>query len=86
MLDNKEGLLEIVRMYHIRRIETFNQTILTLKCKRGCSWKLTARLNSYSSSWHNITYHGKHGSFVLGSDNVLAVLIHLTSSVILQCD
>ena len=42
MFDKKEALLKAVRVYHIRRnveyrIETSNQTILTLKCKRGCS-------------------------------------------------
>jgi hypothetical protein len=52
MFDSKEALLEAISMYHIRRnveykIETSNQTVLTLKCKRGCSWKLRARLDSY---------------------------------------
>ncbi|XP_057540844.1 uncharacterized protein LOC130818702 [Amaranthus tricolor] len=62
------------------RTETSNQTVLTLKCKRGCSWRLRARLDAYSSSWHIVTY--KHGSCVLGSDTVSAGHIHLTSFVI----
>ncbi|XP_057515415.1 uncharacterized protein LOC130796968 [Amaranthus tricolor] len=42
MFDSMESLLEAIRVYHIRRnvdyrTETSNQTILTLKCKRGCS-------------------------------------------------
>ncbi|XP_057549083.1 uncharacterized protein LOC130827393 [Amaranthus tricolor] len=39
MFDSKEALLEAIRVYHIRRnveyrMETSNQTFLTLKCKR----------------------------------------------------
>ena len=56
MFDNKDVLLNAVRLYHIRRnveyrTETSNQTVLTLKCKRGCAWRLRARLSSYSPSW-----------------------------------
>ncbi|XP_057533383.1 uncharacterized protein LOC130811201 [Amaranthus tricolor] len=87
VFDNKESLLEAVRLYHIRRnveyrTETSNQTVISLKCKRGCSWKLRARKNNYSSAWHIVTYKGKHDSCVLGSDNVSVGRIHLTSSVI----
>ncbi|XP_057526212.1 uncharacterized protein LOC130805456 [Amaranthus tricolor] len=87
MFDNKESLLEAIRVYHIGRnveyrTETSNQTVLSLKCKRGCSWKLRAMFDSNISSWRIVTYKGKHGSCVLGSDNVSAGHIHLTSSVI----
>ena len=42
IFDSKEALLEADRVYHIRRnveyrTETYNQTSLLLKCKRGCS-------------------------------------------------
>ncbi|XP_057530544.1 uncharacterized protein LOC130808979 [Amaranthus tricolor] len=87
MFDNKESLLEAIRVYHIGRnvqyrTETLNQTVLSLKCKRGCSWKLRATFDSNISSWRIVTYKGKHGSCVLGSDSVSAGHIHLTSSVI----
>ena len=86
IFDNKESLLEAVRVYYIRlfhgnvayRTKTSNQTILMLKCKRGCSWKLRTMLDSYSSSWHIVTYHGKYGSCVLGSDTMSAGHINLT--------
>ena len=83
MFDSKEALLEAIRVYHIRRnveyrTETSNQTVLTLKCKRGCSWRLRATLDSYLSSWRIVTYKGKHGSCVLGNDTVSAGHIHLT--------
>ena len=66
MFDSKEALLEAIRVYHIRRnveyrTETSNQTVLTLKCKRGCLWRLRARLDSYSSSWRIVTYNGSMG-------------------------
>ena len=65
-IDSKDALLEAVRVYHIHsnveyRIETSNQTSLSLKCKKGCSWKLRARLNPYSTSWFISKYNGKHG-------------------------
>ena len=87
MFDSKEALLEDTRVHHIRRnaeyrTETSNQTVLTLKCKRGCSWRLRATLDSYSSLWRIVTYNGKHESCVLGSDTVSAGHIHLTSYVI----
>ncbi|XP_057539115.1 uncharacterized protein LOC130817428 [Amaranthus tricolor] len=87
MFDSKEALLEAIRVYHIRknveyRTETSNQTVLTLKCKRGCSWRLKTTLDSYLSSWRIVMYKGKHGSCVLGSDTVSAGHIHLTSFVI----
>ena len=87
MFDSKEALLEVIRVYHIRRnveykMETSNKTILTLKCKRGCSWRFRATLDSYSSSWRIVTYNGKHGSCVLGSDTVSTGHIHLTSFAI----
>ncbi|XP_057537246.1 uncharacterized protein LOC130814961 [Amaranthus tricolor] len=87
MFDNKDALLDAVRLYHIRRnveyrTETSNQTVLTLKCKRGCGWRLRARKSSYSPSWEIITYKGKHGGCVLSTENVSAGHIHLTSSVI----
>ena len=87
MFDSKEALLEAIRVYHIRRnveyrTETSNQTVLALKCKRGCSWRLKATLDSYSSSWHIVTYNGKHGSCVLGNDTFSTGHMHLTSSVI----
>ena len=55
MFDNKESVVEAVWLYHIRwnvehRIKTSNQTVISLKCKRGYFWKLRAILNSYSSS------------------------------------
>ena len=64
--DNKDSLLEVVRLYHIRRnveyrTETSNQTVLTLSVRRGCTWRLRARKNSYSSTWEIVTYKGKHG-------------------------
>ena len=64
------------------RTETSNRTVLTLKCKRDCSWRLGATLDSYSSSWRIVAYNGRHGSCVLGNDTVFAQHIHLTSSVI----
>ncbi|XP_057520696.1 uncharacterized protein LOC130800969 [Amaranthus tricolor] len=84
-IDSKDALLEAVRVYHIHsnveyRIETSNQTSLSLKCKKGCSWKLRARLNPYSTSWFISKYNGKHENCVLGSDTVSAGHIHLTSS------
>ena len=87
MFDNKDALLDAVRLYHIRRnveyrTETSNQTVLTLKCKRGCAWRLRARKSSYSPSWEIVTYKGKHGGCVLSNENVSAGHIHLTSSVI----
>ncbi|XP_057533134.1 uncharacterized protein LOC130811017 [Amaranthus tricolor] len=86
IFDSKKALLEAVRVYHIRRnveyrTETSNQTSSSLKCKRGCSWKLRARLNPYSTSWFISKYNGKHGNFVLDSNTVSAGHIHLTSSV-----
>ena len=41
MFNNKDALLDAVRLYHIRRnveyrTETSNQAVLTLKRKRGC--------------------------------------------------
>ena len=87
MFDSKKALLEAIRVYDIRRnveyrTETSNQTVLTLKYKRGCLWRLRATLNSYSSLWRIVTYNGKHRSCVLGSDTASAGHIHLTSSVI----
>ena len=87
IFDSKVDLLEAVRVYHIRRnveyrTETSNQTSLSLKCKRGCSWKLRARVNPYSTSWFISKYNGKHGNCVLTSDTASAGHIHLTSSVI----
>ena len=87
IFDDKESLLEAVRLYTIRknveyRTEISYQTIISLKCKRGCSWKLKAMLNAYSSSLLIVTYKGKHGSCVLGSDNVSAGHINLASSMI----
>src|SRR5688500_15692363 len=87
MFDSKEALLEAIRAYHIRRnvefrTETSNQTVLTLKCKRGCSWRRRARIDSYSSSCRIVTYNGKHDSCLSDSDIVSAGHIHLTSSVI----
>ena len=86
MFDNKESLLEVVRLYHIRRyrkykIETSNQIIIALKCKRGCTRRLRTKKNTYSSAWHIVTYKWKHGSCVLGSNNMLVRHIHFTSSV-----
>lgn len=54
VFDKKESLLKIVRMYYTRkniehRTKTFDQTTIALKCKRGCSWKLRAKKNLYSS-------------------------------------
>ncbi|XP_057524317.1 uncharacterized protein LOC130804037 [Amaranthus tricolor] len=59
--DSKEALLEAIIVYHIRRnvkyrTETSNQTVLTLKCKRGCSWRLRATFDSYLSSCRIVTY------------------------------
>ncbi|XP_057536703.1 uncharacterized protein LOC130814600 [Amaranthus tricolor] len=87
MFDNKDALLDAVRLYHIRRnveyrTETLNQTVLTLKCKRGCAWRLRARKSSYSPSWEIVTYKGKHEGCVLNTENVSARYIHLTYSVI----
>ncbi|CAO2841539.1 unnamed protein product [Amaranthus hypochondriacus] len=87
MFDNKKALLEAIKLYHIRRnveyrTETSNQSVLTLKCKRGCSWRLRARIDTYTSSWLIVTYNGKHRSCVQDSDTVSVGHIHLTSSVI----
>ena len=84
---NKESLLEVVRLYHICRnaeykIKTSNQTVIILKCKKGCTWKLRVKKNSYSSAWYIVTYKGKHRACVLSSENVSTRLIHLTSSII----
>ena len=75
MFDNKDALLDVVRLYHIRRnveyrTETSNQTVLTLKCKRGCAFRLRARKSSYSPSWEIVTYKGKYGGCVLSTENV----------------
>ncbi|XP_057535333.1 uncharacterized protein LOC130813512 [Amaranthus tricolor] len=53
MFDSKEALLEAIRVYYIPRnveyrTETSIQIVITLKCKRGCSWRLWAMLDSYS--------------------------------------
>ena len=68
MFDSKEALLEVIRVYHIRRNVEYrtetSETVLTLKCKRGCSWRLRASFGSYISSWRIVTYKGKYGSCV----------------------
>ena len=71
MFDSKDALLEAIRVYHIcrnmeYRMKTSNQTVLTLKCKRGCLWRLRATLDSYSSSWRIVTYNGEHWVLCFG--------------------
>ena len=82
--DNKEALLEAIRVYHIRRnveyrTETSNQSVLTLKCKRGCSWRLRARIDTYTSSWLIVTYNGKKEE-----GNTLVVVVVGVKVIILE--
>ena len=84
---NKESLLEVVRLYHIRRnvkykTETFNEIVIVLKCKRECTRKLRAKKNMYSSTWHIVIYKGRHRFCVLSNVNVSTGHIYFTSFVI----
>ena len=89
VFDTKKTLLEMVKMYSIKRNQfystvTSNEKVLHLRCKRKCGWSLRAKKMNYTShGFVIVTYKGPHRDNCV-SDAPSSDHRHLDSDIICE--